>query len=59
MPPSLQQITEDMLANARKAVQSARNHLREVEDDIQAKRGALEHVGGDVAKQPPKMLKMR
>jgi DNA repair exonuclease SbcCD ATPase subunit len=44
-------ITDDMLANAREAVESARHQLREIENDIQAKRGALEHVGGEVAKQ--------
>jgi uncharacterized protein YhaN len=32
-------------------VQHARDHLREIESDIQSKRGALEHVGGEVAKE--------
>lgn len=43
--------TDEMLADAREGVQTARNQLREIEDDIQAKRGALQHVGGVVAKE--------
>ncbi len=37
--------------SARRAVQEARAELQRVEDDINAKRGALQHVGGDVARQ--------
>ena len=37
--------------NARAAVQEARDGLRRIEDEIQGKRGALQHVGGEVAKQ--------
>jgi uncharacterized protein YhaN len=40
-----------MLAQARESVQAARDELRRIEDEIQAKRGALQHVGGDVARQ--------
>jgi len=40
-----------MLSEARKTVQDAMGELKEIEDEIQAKRGALQHVGGDVAKQ--------
>jgi hypothetical protein len=44
-------ITDDMLTEARATVEAARNQLRDIENDIQGKRGALEHVGGEVAKQ--------
>jgi hypothetical protein len=48
-PPS--QFTDAMLADGRETVQSARDELRKIEDDIHAKRGALQHVGGEVARQ--------
>jgi hypothetical protein len=51
VPPPPYAITDEMLSDARESVQSARDHLKEIEYDIQAKRGALEHVGGEVAKQ--------
>ena len=44
-------VTLEMLAEARSAVQEARDELRRIEDEIQGKRGALQHVGGEVAKQ--------
>jgi DNA repair exonuclease SbcCD ATPase subunit len=44
-------VTIEMLDEARVAVQEARDELRRIEDDIQGKRGALQHVGGEVAKQ--------
>jgi hypothetical protein len=51
MPSPPHEITDEMLAQARKAVQDAMGELKEIEDGIQAKRGALQHIGGDVAKQ--------
>ncbi len=45
------QITDEMVADARGVVQAAQDESRRIEDEIQAKRGALQHVGGDVAKQ--------
>ena len=51
VPQPLYQIDDEMLADARRQVEAARQDLREIEDAIQAKRGALEHVGGEVAKQ--------
>jgi hypothetical protein len=48
-PPS--RITDEMLAQARESVQAARDELRRIEDEIHARRGALQHVGGDVARQ--------
>jgi DNA repair exonuclease SbcCD ATPase subunit len=50
-PAPEQTVTSEMLAEARAAVQSARDELRHIEDDVRGKRGALEHVGGEVAKQ--------
>ena len=51
VPEPPQRVTEEMLAEARAHVQSARDELRRIDDEIQAKRGALQHVGGEVAKQ--------
>jgi uncharacterized protein YhaN len=48
-PPG--QFTDATLADGRETVQSARDELRKIEDEIQAKRGALQHVGGEVARQ--------
>jgi DNA repair exonuclease SbcCD ATPase subunit len=45
------EITDEMLTEAREQVQAARDELKSIEDHIQAKRGALQHVGGEVAKQ--------
>jgi hypothetical protein len=45
------EMTDVMLTEARERVQVARDELKRIEDDIQAKRGALQHVGGEVAKQ--------
>jgi hypothetical protein len=47
----VQEITDDMLREARERVQAACEELKKVEADIQAKHGALQHVGGEVAKQ--------
>jgi hypothetical protein len=44
-------VTLEMLEDARTAVEEARRELRLIEDEIQATRGALHHVGGEVAKQ--------
>jgi uncharacterized protein YhaN len=40
-----------MLAEARAAAKTAQDELRDIEDAIQSKRGALQHVGGQVAKE--------
>lgn len=45
------EITDEMLKEAQERVQAARDDLKKIEDDIQGKRGALQHVGGEVAKQ--------
>jgi hypothetical protein len=50
-PAPPQQVTDEMLAEVRARVQSARDEMRRVEDQIHGKRGALQHVGGEVAKQ--------
>jgi DNA repair exonuclease SbcCD ATPase subunit len=44
-------VTEEMLADARAAAKTAQDELRDIEDAIQSKRGALQHVGGHVAKE--------
>jgi hypothetical protein len=44
-------VTEDRRAEARERVEIACTHLKQVEDQILAKRGALQQVGGDVARQ--------
>jgi DNA repair exonuclease SbcCD ATPase subunit len=44
-------VTAEMLDEARDVVRSARDDLRDIENAIQGKRGALQHVGGEVAKQ--------
>jgi hypothetical protein len=51
VPTPPHEVSDQILAEARKAVQDALGELKKIEDDIQAKRGALQHVGGDVAKQ--------
>ena len=51
VPEPASEITDEVLDQAREMVQHARNHLREIEGDIQSKRGALEHIGGEVAKE--------
>jgi hypothetical protein len=49
--PPVYEITDEMLTEARERVQAACDDLKKIEDDIQGKRGALQHVGGEVAKQ--------
>ena len=44
-------VTDALLAEAHGRVQAARDQLRAIEDEIQARRGALAHVGGEVARQ--------
>ena len=51
VPPPVFAIKDEDLAVARLQVDEARAELERIEDDIHAKRGALQHVGGDVAKQ--------
>ncbi len=50
MPEPARAITEQSLAESQAAVKSKEAELREIENAIQSKRGALEHVGGQVAK---------
>jgi uncharacterized protein YhaN len=50
-PAPPQTVTIEMLEEARAEVQKACDELRDIEDAIQGKRGALQHVGGEVAKQ--------
>ncbi|HXB70920.1 MAG TPA: AAA family ATPase [Candidatus Acidoferrales bacterium] len=47
----LRAIADEVLTEALRRVETARKEVREIEDAIQSKRGALEHVGGDVARQ--------
>ena len=51
VPPPGRDVTEEMLAEARAAAKTAQDELRDIEDAIQSKRGALQHVGGQVAKE--------
>jgi hypothetical protein len=50
-PPPVFAIKDEDLAVAQLQVDEARAELERIEDEIHAKRGALQHVGGDVAKQ--------
>ena len=50
-PPPQFAIKDEDLALARLQLDEARAALERIEDEIHAKRGALQHVGGDVAKQ--------
>jgi DNA repair exonuclease SbcCD ATPase subunit len=50
VPVPARAITEQTLAESQAAVKSKEAELREIEKAIQSKRGALEHVGGQVAK---------
>ncbi len=49
-PEPSRAITEQLLAESQASVKSKEAELREIENAIQSKRGALEHVGGQVAK---------
>ena len=51
LPELAQQVIGEMLAEARAGVQAASEDLRRIEDEIHGKGGALQHVGGEVAKQ--------
>ncbi len=51
VPPPVFAIKDEDLAAALLQVDEASKELERIEDDIHAKRGALQHVGGDVAKQ--------
>ena len=44
-------VTEQRLAEARERVGTAGAHFKQIEDEIHAKRGALQQVGGDVSRQ--------
>jgi hypothetical protein len=44
-------ITDEALADARQQVQDAVNEFNKINSDLLAKRGALQHIGGEVAKQ--------
>jgi uncharacterized protein YhaN len=50
-PVPVYEISDEMLQDARETVATAQAELRKIEDDIQSKRGALQHVGGEVARQ--------
>jgi len=50
VPEPSYEVTEAMVTDAQQKLQQVRTQLTEIEDDIKAKRGALEHVGGAVAK---------
>jgi DNA repair exonuclease SbcCD ATPase subunit len=51
VPEPPQRVTDEVLGQARAAVETTRDELRRIEDEVQAKRGALQHVGGEVARQ--------
>jgi DNA repair exonuclease SbcCD ATPase subunit len=44
-------VTEEQLAEVRQSADDARDALKNVEDEIHGKRGALQQVGGDISKQ--------
>jgi hypothetical protein len=50
-PAPVYEISDEMLQEARETVKTPQDELRKIEDDIQSKRGALKHVGGEVARQ--------
>jgi AAA domain len=50
VPEPARAITAQALTESQAAVKSKEAELREIENAIQSKRGALEHVGGQVAK---------
>jgi hypothetical protein len=50
VPEPARAISEQVLTEARTAVKGKETELRELDNAIQSKRGALEHVGGQVAK---------
>jgi chromosome segregation ATPase len=49
-PEPARAVTDQALAEAQTGVKTKQTELREIESAIQSKRGALEHVGGQVAK---------
>ena len=51
VPELPQAVSKESLEEARARLQAARDDLRRIEDDIHARRGALQHVGGEVARQ--------
>lgn len=50
-PAPLNPVTDEMLAEAQRVFDAACNQLAEIDGRIQAKRGALQQVGGEVARQ--------
>jgi len=51
VPNPSYEITDEALADARQQVQDAVNEFNEINNDLLAKKGALQHIGGEVAKQ--------
>lgn len=51
VPEPAQEISDELLERAKGMVEAASTELEGVEENIQAKRGALEQVGGSVAKE--------
>src|SRR5262249_5903563 len=50
-PQPLREITDEDLADARQQARAAVDEFNKIDDDVLAKKGALQHIGGDVAKQ--------
>jgi DNA repair exonuclease SbcCD ATPase subunit len=50
-PAPTHPVTDETLGDARSKFEDARSQLKQIEDEIQAKRGALQQVGGEVARQ--------
>ena len=50
-PKPKQEITEEDVTQARQQVRAATLELDLINDQVKGKKGALEHIGGDVAKQ--------
>jgi hypothetical protein len=51
VPKPPYEITDEALADARQQVQDEVGEFNEINDDLKAKKGALQHIGGEVAKQ--------
>jgi hypothetical protein len=51
VPEPPYEITDEAVADARQQVQAAVDEFNKIDDEVLAKKGALQHIGGDVAKQ--------
>lgn len=51
VPEPPYEIDDEALADARQQVRAAVDEFNKIDDEVLAKKGALQHIGGDVAKQ--------